>query len=201
MCQRWGRLIFNPPRRINPRALWTAHMPKRHIAKRPSCARGWRHGGVLKRTLVREVQVNWWVTSWERERKRGGTHTHAQRLPFPEADQSLNEVGGSLDAGSLSAADVEMLAAVQMTPDRASRRHAQWITPALGSRHTGRQTRVHRPASGTFTLGELNNNNKKNPGEIGRTALFMNEPPLISRWVVHPFSVSTACSAAQPCAG
>lgn len=156
MCPRRRSLIFNPPRRINPRALWTAHMPKRQIAKRPSCARGWRHVGVLKRTLVREVQVNWWVTSWG----GGGAHTHAQRLPVPEADQSLNEVGGSLDAGSLSAADVEMLAAVQMTPDRASRRHAQWITPALGSRHNGRQARVHRPGSRTFTLGELKKKKK-----------------------------------------
>lgn len=88
MCPRWGRLIFNPARRINPRALWTAHMPKRHIAKRPSCARGWRHGGVLKRTLVREVQVNRWVTSWERERvgeKRARTHRGClfQRLINP----------------------------------------------------------------------------------------------------------------------
>ena len=42
-------------------------------------------------------------------------------LPVTEDDQSLNEVGGSLDAGSCSAADGGMLTAVRMT-SRAARR-------------------------------------------------------------------------------
>ena len=56
----------------------------------------------------------------EGERERDGER-EVMWLPVTEDDQSLNEVGGSLDAGSCSAADGGMLTAVRMT-SRAARR-------------------------------------------------------------------------------